>query len=189
MSRLAPLNDTQIPDDAKSMFDMAQDMMGFTPNDGLIMARNPAILKGIGMMCGAIYAPGQVSSGLKRLIGYIASTAAGCQYCQSHTAHGAVNNGVDAAKIKAAWAYETSPLFSEAERAALSVAQAGAMSPCEVTDAMFDDLKRHFSEAQIIEIVAVISMFGFLNRWNAIMDTQIESAPQNSVDDVGVTLR
>jgi len=189
MSRLTPLTDAEIPAAAKPMFDMAKQMMGFTPNDGLVMARNPKILEGVGAMCAAIYAPGAVSGGLKRLIGYIASTAAGCKYCQSHTAHGAVNNGVEAAKIKAAWDYETSPLFNAAERAALRTAQAGAMSPSSVTDAMFDDLKTHFTEAQIIEIVAVISMFGFLNRWNAIMDTQIETAPQQSADDVGVTLR
>lgn len=186
MSRLAPLKLTEIPDAARPMFDMAEQMMGFTPNDGLVMARHPAILGGVGAMCAAVYAPGEVSSGLKRLIGYITSTAAGCKYCQSHTAHGAANNGVEAAKIKAAWDYESSPLFSEAERAALRVAQFGAMSPSEVTDAMFDDLKTHFSEAQIIEIVAVISMFGFLNRWNAIMDTQIEAAPLGTATAIGV---
>lgn len=188
MSRLAPLNDADIPEAAKPMFDMAQQMMGFTPNDGLIMARNPTILEGVSAMCAAIYAPGEIGAGLKRLIGYIASTAAGCKYCQSHTAHGALSNGVDAEKLKTAWAYESSALFSQAERAALKVAQAGAMSPCEVTDAMFADLKSHFSDAQIVEIMAVISMFGFLNRWNAMLDTQIEELPAQITRAVNIKL-
>ena len=184
MSRL-PLPETP-PKEAQAMFDMAEQMMGFTPNDAVQMSRNTSILQGVGAMCGAVYADGLVDQGLKRLIGYITSTAAGCIYCQSHTAHGAHNQGVDAAKIEAAWAYETSPLFSEAERAALRVAQAGAMSPSEVTDEMFADLREFFSDDAIVEIVAVIAMFGFLNRWNAILATDIEAAPKDFAQSIGL---
>lgn len=168
-----------MPDEAKPLFEMAAQMMGFTPNDAVDMARNPAILKGVAAMCASIYAPGKVDSGLKRLIGHIASTAHGCKYCQAHTAHGAHENGIEDAKIKQAWTYETSDLFSEAERAALRVAQAGAMCPSEVTDEMFEDLRTYFDDDQVVEIVAVISMFGFLNRWNMIMDTDIEDKPSD----------
>ncbi len=187
MSRLPKLMDADIPAEAKPLFDFAENMMGFTPNDAYDMARNPAILKGVAAMCGAVYAPGEVSQGLKRLIGYIASTAAGCKYCQVHTAHGAHTEGEEDARILAAWDYETSDLFNEAERAALRVAQAGAMTPSLVTDAQFVDMRAHYSDAQIVEIVAVISMFGFLNRWNAIMDTELETTPLSYTDNVGIT--
>ena len=189
MSRMPPLPESEIPDEARPLFDMAKGMMGFTPNDAVVMARHPGILKGVAAMCASVYGPGKVDNGTKRLIGYIASTAAGCIYCQSHTAHGAHNQGVDAAKIKAAWEYETSDLFSDKERVALRVAQAGAMSPSEVTDAQFTDLRAHWSDDEIVEIVAVISMFGFLNRWNAIMDTQIEDTPMDFVSAAGVVLK
>lgn len=189
MSRLAPLTETQIPEEARPLFDMAKNMMGFTPNDAVVMARHPGILKGVAAMCASVYGPGKVDNGTKRLIGYIASTAAGCVYCQSHTAHGAHNQGVDAAKITAAWEYETSDLFSDKERAALRVAQAGAMSPSEVTDTQFADLKQYWSDDEIVEIVAVISMFGFLNRWNAILETQIEDMPMNFVKSAGLDLK
>lgn len=190
MSRLPKLPPSDIPEDAKPLFDFAQNMMGFTPNDAYDMARSPAILKGVGAMCGAIYAPdGKVNAGLKRLIGYIASTTAGCKYCQIHTAHGAHEKGVDDAKILAAWEYETSDLFTEAERTALRVAQAGAMTPSEVSDAQFEDMRKYFSDEQVVEIVAVISMFGFLNRWNAIMDTTLEETPLSFANKAGVKTR
>lgn len=189
MSRLPKLPDTDIPEEAKPLFDFAKNMMGFTPNDAYDMARNPAILKGVADMCGAIYARGEISQGLKRLIGHIASTAAGCKYCQVHTAHGAHEQGEDDARILAAWDYETSDVFIEAERSALRVAQAGAMSPSEVTDSQFADLRQHYSDTQIVEIVAVISMFGFLNRWNAIMDTELEEMPLSYTEAAGVKLR
>jgi len=189
MPRLPKLAAADMPEDAKPLFEFAKNMMGFTPNDVYDMARNPAILKGVGAMCGAIYAPGEISQGLKRLIGHIASTAAGCKYCQVHTAHGAHEQGVDEARILAAWEYETSDLFTEAERAALRVAQAGAMTPSEVTDSQFKDMQTHYSDSQIVEIVAVISMFGFLNRWNAIMDTELEEMPLSYTHSVGLTPR
>jgi len=189
MSRLPKLTDADMPEEAKPLFDFAQNMMGFTPNDAYDMARNPAILKGVAAMCGAIYAPGEISQGLKRLIGHIASTAAGCKYCQIHTAHGAHEQGEDDARILAAWDYETSELFTEAERAALRIAQAGAMIPSEVTDEQFVDMRKHYSEAQIVEIVAVISMFGFLNRWNAIMDTDLEETPLSYTESAGLRAR
>lgn len=189
MSRLPQLPLSEIPEEAKPLFDVAKNMMGFTPNDAFDMARNPAILKGVAAMCGSIYAPGKVDAGLKRLIGYIASTASGCKYCQIHTAHGAHEQGVDDTKILAAWEYETSPLFSDAERSAMRVAQSGAMNPSEVTNEQFADLREHFSDDQVVEIVAVISMFGFLNRWNAIMDTTLEKTPLSYATKTGVKTR
>ena len=41
-------------------------------------------------------------------------------------------------------------------------------------DADFADLRKYFTDYQIVEIVAVISMFGFLNRWNDTMATTLE---------------
>ena len=47
--------------------------------------------------------------------------------------------------------------------------------PNEVTAADFDELKRHFDESQIVEIVGTIALFGYLNRWNDTMATQLET--------------
>jgi hypothetical protein len=49
--------------------------------------------------------------------------------------------------------------------------------PNAVTDAMFTELRKHWTEEQIVEIVGVISLFGFLNRWNDTMGTPLEDEP------------
>lgn len=95
----------------------------------------------------------------------------------AHTAGAALRLGIDAEKLEAVWEFRTSALFSEAERAALEIAIAGAAQPNEVTDEMFAELKTHWNEGQIVEIVAVISNFGFLNRWNDTMATPLEEEP------------
>ena len=185
MARLPPLSRSKVPQEAQALMEFGETLMGFTSNDALIMARNPALLKASADMVGALYGQGTIESGLKRLIGYITSSAAGCKYCQVHTADGAHKAGVDAAKIKAAWEFETSPLFSDRERAALRVAQGGGVTPSAVTDADFTALKDYFTEDEIVEIVGVISMFGFLNRWNSVMGTDLENNPiafANSID-------
>ena len=83
----------------------------------------------------------------------MASRAAGCGYCMAHTTHTAARVGISAEKEDALWKYETSPLFSEAERAALRVAQGAAQVPNAVTDADFAELKKHYTGAQIVDIV------------------------------------
>ncbi len=177
MARLDPLPKEQLPHSAKALLDMGEQMMGFTPNDALIMARNPALLEAASHLVGAVYGAGTLDPGLKRLIGYINSTAAGCTYCEAHTAHGAHNAGVERAKIDAAWDYESSDLFTEAERAALRVAQGSGTTPNAVSDEDFDNLKQYYNDDEIVEIVSVIALFGFLNRWNATLATELEQTP------------
>jgi len=185
MARLEALPREDVPAEAVPLMEFGEQLMGFTSNDALIMARHPALLKASAQLVGAVYGEGTLSSGLKRLIGYVTSAAAGCKYCQVHTADGAHKAGVDAEKIKAAWEFDTSPLFSDRERAALRVAHGGGVTPSNVTDEEFADLKNYFTELEIVEIVGVISMFGFLNRWNSVIATDLENSPMafaNSID-------
>ena len=117
---------------------------------------------------------GDVDLSLKRLIGIISSRTQGCTYCTAHSSYGASQLGVDAEKINAVFEFETSPLFTDAERTGLRVAWQGALQPSTVTDDDFEALKAHFSER---EIVAVLSLYGFLNRWNGTLQTELEPAP------------
>ena len=175
--RLAPLPPETTPA-LSDEFEAMSARMGFIPNSVLIMQRNPELVRAFVQMAGAIWDPqGSVDLKLKRLISHVASRAAGCRYCMAHTAHGAERLGVEQAKIDAVWDYQSSPLFSAAERAALDLAVAAGSAPNAVTDEMFLELRRHWSEEQVVEIVAVIAMFGFLNRWNDTFATPLEPAP------------
>jgi uncharacterized peroxidase-related enzyme len=175
--RLAPLPADHTPE-LKEHLEVARQRMGFIPNSMLIMQRNPKLTKAFGMLSTAIWDPdGRVDRKLKRLISHVASRAAGCQYCMAHTAEGAAKYGVDDKKLDAVWDYQTSPLFSAAERAALDLAVAASCVPNAVTDEMFLELRKHWSEDEIIEIVGVISVFGFLNRWNDTLATPLVESP------------
>lgn len=175
--RLAPLPPEHTPE-LKAQFEAAQRRMGFIPNSQLIMQRKPKMVTALAQLSAAVWDPeGKVDVKLKRLISHVASRAAGCQYCMAHTAEGAARIGVDEQKIDAVWTYQTSPLFSAAERAALDVAVAAGCVPNAVTDDMFNELRKHWTEEQIVEIVGVIALFGFLNRWNDTFATPLEDEP------------
>lgn len=157
---------------------LATAAMGFEPNSLKIMAHRPEILRGFLALSAAVLGPNAaLAPDLRQMIAHVASSASGCNYCQAHTAHGAHERGVADEKIAALWSYQTDPQFSEAERAALALAQAGASHPNGATQAHFDALQGYFSDAEICEIVAVIATFGFLNRWNDTLATELEDSP------------
>lgn len=73
--------------------------------------------------------------------------------------------------------FETSMQFTEAEKAAFRYGQAAAQVPNTVTPEMGAALRKYYSDADIVEITAVIALFGFLNRWNDSMGTILEDKP------------
>ena len=171
--RLDPLPPDPGLDDVFTLFNCVGSII---PNAILIMQRRPKILRAYVQMMGAVSDPetSEVDVGFKRLIAHVASRAGGCRYCMSHTAALALGSGIDDARLDAVWEYRTSPLYTEAERIALDVALAAGGVPNGVTDEMFEVLREHWSDGQIVEIVAMIALFGFLNRWNDTLATPLE---------------
>ena len=176
MSRVPPLAATTTPELAP-LLEQAERAMGYLPNDVLSLCHWPELLQSLGGLVHTVLQTGDVDPSLKRLIGIISSRTQGCTYCTAHSSYGASQLGVDAEKINAVFEFETSPLFTDAERAVLRVAWHGALQPSAVTDDDFEALKAHFSEREIVEIVAVLSLYGFLNRWNGTLQTELEPAP------------
>jgi uncharacterized peroxidase-related enzyme len=175
--RLAPLTKDELPD-LKPELDAAEKRMGFIPNSVLIMGRKPKMVKGFQALSASVWDPdGKVPMAFKRLLAHVASRSAGCQYCIAHTGEGAVKLGVEQRKLDAVWDYQHSPLFTAAERSALDVAVAAGCVPNAVSDEMFHEMRKHWTEEQIVEIVGLVALFGFLNRWNDTMATPLEDAP------------
>jgi uncharacterized peroxidase-related enzyme len=177
MSRLQPLPPETTPE-LKAHFDFFLSTLGFTPNSVLTMQRKPKLVQAFAQLNAAVMDPaGEVDLGFRRLIGHLASKASGCLYCQAHTLLGAHNFGVSEEKLADVWNYPSSPHFSERERVALDFALAAAAQPNQVTDELFARLRAHWSETEIVEILGVVAMFGFLNRWNDSMATPLEPVP------------
>lgn len=176
MAHMKPLPRESVPE-FKALFEHYANTRGFVPNSILTMSRRPAIAGAFMALNKAVLYEGTVDEELKMLISLIASQASGCRYCQAHMANLSSIYKASDDKIAAVWEFETNELFSDAERAALRVAMKGAMVPNDASQEDFDELAKHFDEGQIVEIVASIALFGYLNRWNDTMATDLESLP------------
>jgi AhpD family alkylhydroperoxidase len=212
MAHVAPLSEEQVPELA-GVLARTRAAMGFVPNSLLTMAYLPQLTTAFSLLAGVTFgadlrallptgaaagipaggvlpdADGSVGGAeplppsLVQLVAFACSVSAGCRYCQAHTSHGAHRLGQEDAKLGAILDFETDPAYSAAERAALALAFAAAAVPNETTEAHFQRLREHFTERQIVQLVAVVALFGFLNRWNDTMATQLEAAPARFAED------
>jgi len=200
---LPPLPPSQYKD-LQFIFDIVDKKMGFVPTSLKTMARIPGLVTSYGLFFSNIFGiHGEISPwtgmklsiknmfltlknlkrkdrlpmSLKHLVAYISSNTAGCRYCQAHTIGQAAHAGVSEEKLMDAWNFENSPHFDDSEKSALRFAVAASSVPNATTPEHFADLRKHYSETQIVELGAAIAMFGFLNRWNDTFATELEDEP------------
>lgn len=122
MANMEPLRREDHPE-LEELWQLYDDSMSFVPNSLFTMARRPEILEAFSELITRIWRTGTVPVELKPLIAIVASTAAGCRYCQAHETVDAKMRGVDEAKIAEIGNFERSLLYSDAERAAFRFAR------------------------------------------------------------------
>ncbi len=160
----------------QKLIEFYNETLGFCPNSVITMHHRPQIAYAFIEMNKAVMANhGQVTSAMKRMIAYISSNAAGCRYCQAHAIRAAERYGAETDKLETIWEYKSHPAFSEAERAALDFAFAASIIPNSVDDVIAENLRKYWDEGEIVEISGVVALFGYLNRWNDSMGTEMES--------------
>jgi uncharacterized peroxidase-related enzyme len=167
--------------ETKSLAKFFNETLGFCPNSVLTMQHRPAISKAFINLNKAVMAnEGRVTSALKRMIAWVSSNATGCRYCQAHAIRAAERYGANDEQLEHIWEYKTHAAFSEAERVALDFSLAASMVPNAVNDDLKKRLYTYWNEGEIVEILGVISLFGYLNRWNDSMGTSIEDGALES---------
>lgn len=176
MPRIEPLDRADLLEHEET-FQAIERALGVLPNSTLTMARRPRVMAAFAELNAAVMNDGEVDGVLKQLVAAMVSSAAGCAYCQAHTSHVATQRGGEQEKLDALYDFETSDLFTEAERAALRVAHGAGCVPNAVTDEDMDALRAHYRDDEVIELVAVMANFGFLNRWNDTLSTELERSP------------
>lgn len=170
-------------------FELSQSFMGYVPNSSLLMAENPDLFKSFSNLASVIFMSKNIEPDLIQLIALASSISSGCKYCQSHTSHGANKAGVDPKKILEILNYENSDLYSQYEKAVLNLSFAAGENPNSSSKEHFDELKKYFSKKAVIDIVAVISLFGFLNRWNDTLGSEIEEVPNSFMQNNSIIFK
>lgn len=170
-------------EEVKKLAEFFNETLGFCPNSVLTMQIRPEIARSFINLNMAVMAnKGRVTSALKRLIAWVSSNATGCRYCQAHAIRAAERYGANQEQLDNIWEYKTHPAFNAAERAALDFSLAASVIPNNVTKEIQDELHNYWDDGEIVEMLGVISLFGFLNRWNDSMATVIEEGAIESAE-------
>ncbi len=178
MALVRPLEENEFDPDLLEFVQFFKGPLGVIPNSVRTMARRPAIAKAFtDLNIAVMKCEGAVTPEFKRIIGYVTSYVSGCRYCQAHTILGSQRFGSSEDRLNDVWNFADSTHFTDAEKAALAFAHAAALVPNAVTDEIGEKLHEHWEEDDIVEIMAVIALFGYLNRWNDSMGSALEELP------------
>lgn len=182
MALVEPLDPNHDPE-TRQLAEFFNETLGFCPNSVLTMQHRPAISKAFINLNKAVMAnEGRVTSTLKRMIAWVSSNATGCRYCQAHAIRAAERYGANQEQLDNIWEYRTHEAFSDAERAALDFALAASQVPNTVNADIKKRLHEHWNDGEIVEMLGVIALFGYLNRWNDSMGTSIEEGAVESAE-------
>jgi alkylhydroperoxidase family enzyme len=172
--RLKPLPYDRDPE-LKPGFEAARGRMGFIPNSQLILQRRPHIVKAFRAFSGAMGSvESKLDAAMRAMVTYACCTITREPYVWAHAAHALAHAGQEP-KLAAFNDYRTSPLFSERERATIEYARAASTIPCSVTDETLAAMRQHWTEEDIVDITALIGLYGFFDRYNAAMATPLEA--------------
>ena len=171
--------------DTQELVTFFNETLGFCPNSVLTMQKKPHLAQAFVNLNKAVMDnAGSISSEFKRIIAYISSNTSGCRYCQAHTIRAAERYGGEKERLEQAWDFENSSLFSEAEKVALRFTIAASSVPVSTSQELEELLQHHWDETDILEIMSVIALFGYLNRWNDVMGTSLEKDAKDTAESL-----
>jgi len=176
-ARVTPLTDDDLKEVA-DIIEVSKQANGYVPTSLRIMAHKPNILRAFsGLINQVMRTSSELPQSMKWLAAHSVSTSSGCRYCQAHTASNSSKSTLSIEKIENLLLYKTSDIFEPQEKALIDFCLAAGDVPNSVDKKHFDHLRSFFTSEQIVEIVSVISLFGWLNRWNDTFASDLEEAP------------
>jgi AhpD family alkylhydroperoxidase len=130
-----------------------------------IWAHQPKMMSGMGRFQGAVRKGNSVDERVKHLVELKGSQMIGCEFCVDLGSQICRNSGFSDDELLALPRYRDSDLFTEREKVALDYAVAVMRTPVEVTDELVTRMKEHFSDEQLVEITALLTVVN-LYRFN-----------------------
>jgi len=183
--RLSGLSHEEATGTTKMVYEAADRFLGRTANLQRILAtHSPYLARWFGGLVAAVRQPdlGAVSEPRLRGLACIkTSMVNACSYCTTHTSVFGQGLGMTDEELEAMKddAYKTSPLFDERDRAAIAWAEAMTNNTAQRDGEVWQNMKKHFSEPEIVEISLACAMFNMINRLNDSFWTEIETLEYN----------
>ncbi len=140
------------------------------PESQSVRAHVPEILRTFSAYWNATFDDGLVDNRLKELCRLYVSKTVECSYCGGQRSEAARAQGLAEDLVDEILLFESSDAFDERERAALAYTRAIAWDPGLADDALWERLRAHFSEAQIVELGSFVSLTAGAQRFVKTLD-------------------
>jgi AhpD family alkylhydroperoxidase len=131
-----------------------------------LWAHQPKMMYGMGKFNQAVRKGKSVDERIKNLVELKGAQMIGCEFCVDLGSQICRNSGLSDEELPALPRYRHSELFTEREKLALDYTVAVMRTPVEVTDDLFARVRKHFSEKQLVELTALLTLVN-LDRFNA----------------------
>lgn len=131
-----------------------------------IYAHVPGLLRGYGMLEQATAELQRLGKRIQALAQLKAATLTHCEFCIDLGSQISRRWGLSDEELLALPSYRTSALFTDVEKLVLDYAVGMSRTPVEVSDALFAALRKHFDDAQLVELTHLIALENMRGRFN-----------------------
>jgi uncharacterized peroxidase-related enzyme len=169
MARISRLGRRDVSDAVGEIYDRFARQRGNVPNMFRTVAHRPEILQTMIAHMEAVLNTGTLPTALKELVIVRTSQMNACEYCLASHSLLAKKLGYSEEQIAALPRFEKSPAFSPREKVALRLAERLTHNERPLDDGELADLKAHFSEGEIVELMAASGLFNYFNRFNNLL--------------------
>ncbi len=173
MARISYVDPSTIEDeDIQAFFEESRRIGAPRPEIQAIRAHQPDVLRAFMYSWNRLFRGGIVDFQLKELCRMRVATTVDCRYCANQRAVQEGEQVAQEGKLGQLERYEESDLFSEREKVALRYTDAITWNPNDADDKLWADLHRHFSEPEIVELGAFVSIIAGGQRWIRTLDVK-----------------
>lgn len=167
MSRIKAKPIKQYPWYVRWIFWLQKRHYGAILDSSKLWGRSPSIFTGLSLFYSMINRKSSpVPARLRSLISVEVAKIIQCPFCVDINSAIFINQGEDKKTLEHIEDFQTSPLFSDREKAALSFAKAMSFTPNQVTDEIFANLQQYFCDDEIVELTALIAFQNCSSRFN-----------------------
>ncbi|WP_421709457.1 carboxymuconolactone decarboxylase family protein [Algihabitans sp.] len=175
MARVSPVPSSALPPRTAEIFEAYASSYGPFRNQVEVMAHVPAAVEHIPALLMDLKRQKSVPWRYIELAIVVVSKLNECEYCVAHHAPVLEVEGISQAGIARILDYDDHPELDEADRVVIEYATQVTQTPQRIRDRMFERLRVHFTEAQIVELTLRIALCGFFNRFNDALMIQMEA--------------
>ena len=165
MTRISRIGRSQVTGAAKDTFERKVAERGHIPNMYRVFAHRPWLLTTVDAHFAAVMGSGTVPLRLKELLAVQTALLHANDYCLRTHSTLAKRTGATDAQIDALLDFENGP-FDAKEKAALRYGAQMTRDSHRISEEAFADLRRHFTEPEIVEITCVLGLLAYFSRFN-----------------------